>query len=130
MIVAGMTADRSERALVRLTVYAAEPRGPRSAWTTARVLRTALELGIAGGTLVAGFEGFGHDHHLHHGGFVHPADQVPVTLIMVDARDRIDGFMPALRRLLPDAVAVVEDVRAIRYTRRSDHRGGPAARPG
>jgi PII-like signaling protein len=112
---------RIERDLCRLTVYTSEPRRHGVPSAASAALRAAAERRLSGGTLVAGFEGFGHGHHLHHPGILRRADELPLTLIIVDGRDRIDAFLPTLRELLPAAMMVIDPVRAIRYIRPHQH---------
>jgi PII-like signaling protein len=122
---------RVERQLRRLTAYVAEPRRGHDQWAVTRLLSRAAELRLSGGTVLAGLEGFGYGHHLHHTRWFRAADETPLTLIVVDTADRIAGLLPVVRELLPRAVVTVEDVRAIRYIRRHEHRGAPGGpRPG
>jgi len=112
---------RVQRRLRRLTAYVAEPPQRHEQSAIVRALEQAAELRMAGGTILAGFEGFGHGHHLHHTGLRHAADETPMTLVIVDTAERIASFLPTLRGLLPGALLTVEDVQTIRYIRPLDH---------
>jgi PII-like signaling protein len=47
------------------------------------------------------------------------SDDLPVAVVMVDARDKIDAFVPQLAELLDEGLVTVEDVEVVR----------PAGRP-
>ncbi|HVB27652.1 MAG TPA: DUF190 domain-containing protein [Mycobacteriales bacterium] len=112
---------RVQRRLRRLTAYVAEPPQRHEQSAIVRALEQAAELRMAGGTILAGFEGFGHGRHLHHTGLLHAADETPMSLVIIDTEERIDAFIPVLRELLPHAVVIVDDVDTIRYIRPHEH---------
>ncbi len=51
----------------------------------------------------------------------HRPDETPLTVIFVDQPQRIEGFLTVVDEILPDAVAVTEQVRSIRYIRPHQH---------
>lgn len=112
----------------RLVVYTAEPPSRGRPTTLTALLAQAATAGIAGATVLAGSGGYGR-HHTHQSTLLHGADKTPLVLVIVDEPDRIRAFLPRLRELLPDAVATVDDVEAIRYQRSSPDRAGPIRRP-
>lgn len=110
---------RSTRRAWRLTIYVAAPHRHDQRHAVGRFLESAATLGIAGGSVFAGFCGFGRGHHLHEAHFLHGPDETPLTIIVIDDRDAITDLLRAQTRLLPGAVAVVDEVTEIRYRR--DH---------
>jgi PII-like signaling protein len=46
------------------------------------------------------------------------SDDLPVTIVIVDAPDRIEAFLPQLDELISEGLVMVDDVRVIRYVGR------------
>lgn len=113
----------------RLTVYLAEPRRHHQHFVVTRVMERAREQGMSGGTVIAGFAGFGRHRHLHQARLWHGSDETPLVLMIVDKAERIQMLLPQLRTLLPDALVVVDEVETIRYSR-PHHSAGHSAVPG
>lgn len=111
---------RVERARVQLTVYVAEPHLHDRRSQVDELLHRAAGSGMSGGTVLQACQGFGR-RHSHEATIWHAADETPLTVIFVDTVERIDRLLALLDEVLPDAVAVTERVRAIRYIRPHVH---------
>ena len=111
---------RVDRRAVQLTIYVAEPHLHDRRCKVDELLRRAAAAGVSGGTVLAAFQGFGR-RHLHEPTTWHRADETPLTVIFVDTEPRIRGIVELLEEVLPDAVAVTEEIREIRYIRRHEH---------
>jgi PII-like signaling protein len=111
---------RVDRDAVQLTVYVAEPHVGDRRSKVDQLLRAAADRGASGGTVLAAYEGFGR-RHSHEPTFWHRADETPLTVVFVDTPDRIDAVLGLVDEFLPDAVAVTEQIRAIRYVRDHTH---------
>lgn len=101
---------------VQLTVYVAEPHVGNRRSKVDELLRRFADAGIAGATVLAAYQGFGR-RHSHESTLWHKADETPLTLIAVDTPESIATALALLDEILPDAVAITERVRAIRYRR-------------
>lgn len=112
--------DRVDRPAVHLTLYVAEPHRANRRSKANQVLRRAAELGLSGGTMIAAFEGFGR-RHSHEPTFRHGPGETPLVLSFVDRPERIDALLAEVDIMLPDVVAVTEQVRATRYIRPHQH---------
>lgn len=111
---------RVDRPAVQLTVYVAEPHvGDRRGRVT-ELLRRAAAAGASGATVLRAYEGFGR-RHSHEPTFWHAADETPLTVIFVDTPARVEAVLALVDDLLPDAVAVTEEIRAVRYIRPHRH---------
>lgn len=106
---------RIERSAVQLTVYVADRRS-----RVEELLRAAIAAGMSGGTVLAACQAFGRRHE-HEPTMWHRPDHTPLSIVFVDTPERIDAFLPVLDSVLPDAVAVTERVRSIRYIRPHSH---------
>lgn len=111
---------RVERERVQLTLYIAEPHLHDRPSKVDELLRRAAGSGMSGGTALQACQGFGR-RHSHEATFWHGADETPLTVIFVDSAERIEHLLTLLDELLPDAVAVAEQIRAVRYIRRHTH---------
>jgi PII-like signaling protein len=108
--------ERLERDAVQLTLYIAEPHVAGRRSRVDELMRAAVLAGMEGGTVVVAYQGFGRRHE-HEPTILHRPDETPLTVIFIDAAERIASFMTVVDRILPDAIAVSEPVRAIRYRR-------------
>jgi PII-like signaling protein len=115
---------RVDRDSVQLTMYVAEPHVGDRRSKVDQLLRAAADRGASGGTVLAAYEGFGR-RHSHEPTFWHRADETPLTVIFVDTAERIDVVLGLVDEFLPDAVAVTERIRAVRYVRDHAHPPDP-----
>lgn len=111
---------RVERTAVQLTLYVAEPHLHDRRSRVDELLRRAAAAGVSGATVLAAFEGFGR-RHLHEPTIWHRADETPLTVVVVDTGARVRSVLALVDEILPEAVACVEKVRAIRYIRPHEH---------
>jgi PII-like signaling protein len=99
----------------RLTVYLDEgDRHHRHSLADA-IIQRAREEGLAGATGLRGVEGFGESGRVHTDRIVDLTIDLPVVVLIVDEADRIDGFLPILRDLAPDALATIDEVEVVLY---------------
>jgi uncharacterized protein len=112
--------QRIERQAVQLTLYVAEPHVGDRRSKVDELLHAAAAAGMSGGTVLAAFQGFGRRHE-HEPTMWHRPDETPLTVVFVDQAQRIDALLPIIDEILPDAVAVTEEVRSIRYIRPHRH---------
>lgn len=115
---------RVEKPSVQLTVYVAEPHVGDRRSKVDELLRRAADAGIAGATALAAYQGFGR-RHSHEPTFWHRSDETPLTVVVVDTPEQIDLMLALVDEVLPDAVAVTERVRAVRYLPPHTH-GSPS----
>ena len=113
---------RVERDSVQLTVYVAEPHLHDRRGKVDELLRRAAEAGASGATVLAAYQGFGR-RHSHEPTLWHKADETPLTVVFVDTPERIEHVLALLDEVLPDAVAITEQIRSVRYIRPHTHAG-------
>lgn len=111
---------RVEREAVRLTLYVAEPHLHDRRCRVDELLRRAAAAGASGATVLAAYEGFGR-RHSHEPTLWHKADETPLTVIFVDTAERIERLLQVTEEVLPDVVAVTEQIREVRYIRHVTH---------
>ncbi len=66
---------------VQITFYTTLSRQIEGAHSKDWLIKVARELGVPGVTVIAGLEGYGHDHRLHSAHFLEMADE-PIMVVM------------------------------------------------
>ena len=65
------------------------------------------QLDIAGATAHAGIIGFGHHKRLHHKGLLGIADDRPVTVMAVDAEQKLRAVLPEVRDMVKEGLILL-----------------------
>jgi PII-like signaling protein len=89
------------------------------------VVRRAREAGLAGASVLRGIEGFGASSHIHTLRLLSLSEDLPLAIVIVDDRERIDEFLPQLDELITGGLVVVDDVEVVRYVGRTRGERGP-----
>jgi PII-like signaling protein len=78
------------------------------------LVRLARDQGLAGATVLRGFEGYGARALLHTTRILSLSEDLPLVIEVVDRPDRIEAFLEAAADMLAGALVTVErvDVRA------------------
>ena len=79
------------------------------------ILRCARERHLAGATVVRGFEGFGANSHLRTPKILALSQDLPMIIEIVDARDKVDAFLPEIEEMLQGCLVTLERVQVLRY---------------
>jgi uncharacterized protein len=80
------------------------------------IVKRAHAAGLAGASVFRGIEGFGATGHLHTTRVLSLSDDLPVTMIIVDAAERIQAFLPQLAELVHGGLVMTEPVEVVIYT--------------
>ena len=73
------------------------------------VLR-AREHGLAGATVLRGMEGFGAHSRLHTAKILRLSTDLPIIIEIVDTKDKIEAFLPAVDEAIKEGLATIEKV--------------------
>ena len=103
----------------RLTIFVGESDQHGHKPLYAEIVERAHHAGLAGATVVRGFEGFGASSHIHTARILRMSEDLPVVVIIVDQVDLIDAFLPTLDELITEGLVVREDVEIVKYVGRS-----------
>jgi len=97
-----------EGTLLRIFVGEADRhRGmPLYAW----IVREARRHGLAGATAIRGLEGFGAHSRLHTAKVLRLSADLPVVVEIVDEREKIESFLPAIDGAVTEGLATLEKV--------------------
>ena len=99
----------------RLTVMV----GENDRWQHKRlcdeIIRRAHDAGLAGATVERAIEGFGRAGRVHTSRIVDLSEDLPLAIVIVDTAERVAAFLPELEGLIPEGMAVLDDVEMIMY---------------
>ena len=79
------------------------------------IVLKALELKMAGATILPGPKGFGHARRIHSEINVDAAPRSPMVVEIIDARAKIDAFLPAVDEMVETGLVTLEIVQARFY---------------
>jgi uncharacterized protein len=99
----------------RLTVIVGESDtvGHRPLYT--EIVHRAHEAGLVGASVFRGIEGFGAGNRVHTTRILSLAEDLPVSVVIVDTAERIGAFLPQLQQMVTDGLVLVEDVQVVHH---------------
>ncbi len=80
------------------------------------IVREARHQGLAGATVLRGLEGFGAHSRLHTAKILRLSTDLPIVVEIVDTKEKIEGFLPAIDEAIAEGLATLEKVE-IRFYR-------------
>ncbi|HEX3559978.1 MAG TPA: DUF190 domain-containing protein [Pyrinomonadaceae bacterium] len=99
--------------LLRVFVGESDRHGHRPLYEV--IVLKAREAGLAGATVLRGVMGFGRHSLIHTTKILRLSEDLPMVIEMVDSREKIESFLPALDALISDGMATLERVKVIHY---------------
>jgi uncharacterized protein len=84
------------------------------------IVLKAREMHLAGATVLRGAAGFGHSSRIHTTKILRLSQDLPIVVEIVDAKDKIDAFLPVLDGMMSSGLITLEKVQVLQY-------GKPAA---
>jgi PII-like signaling protein len=79
------------------------------------IVHRAHRAGLAGATVIRGIEGYGASSRIHTPHLFRPSSDLPLVVAIIDAEDRIRGFLPQLDELEISGLVTLDEVEVIRY---------------
>jgi PII-like signaling protein len=79
------------------------------------IVEAARRRGLAGATVWKGFMGFGAHSRMHTAKILRLSADLPVVIEIVDAPEKIDGFLPVLDEMVLEGLVTVEPAQVILY---------------
>jgi PII-like signaling protein len=84
-----------------------------------KILLTARENGLAGGTVIKGIMSFGASSHVHRARLIELSEDLPVVIEIIDHEEKIDAFVPIVNNLFEQCgkggLITLENVDVIYY---------------
>ena len=79
------------------------------------IVLKAREMQLGGATVLRGQAGFGHSSVLHTTKILRLSQDLPIVVEIVDARDKIDAFLPVLDGMMSSGLVTIEKVQVLQY---------------
>jgi len=99
----------------RLTIFIGESDHYHHHALCNEIIDRARRAGLAGCSMFRGTAGFGATGHLHTSKLLSLSEDLPVAIVIVDAPERIEEFLPQLDELVTGGLVILDDVEVIRY---------------
>jgi uncharacterized protein len=100
---------------LRLTVVLGESDQWHHKPVYTEIVHRAHAAGMAGASVFRGIEGYGRANHIHTTRILSLSEDLPVTVVIVDAEAKVRAFLPELEELVTGGLAVIEPVEVVRY---------------
>ena len=79
------------------------------------IVLKAREMHLAGVTVLRGATGFGHSSRIHTTKILRLSQDLPIVLEIVDAKEKIDTFLPVLDGMMSSGLITLEKVKVLQY---------------
>jgi PII-like signaling protein len=103
---------------VKLTIVVGEDDRWHHKPLYSEIVHRAHAAGLAGASVFRGVEGYGASSRIHTSRLLSLSADLPVMVVVVDVRQRVDAFLPQLDELVTEGLILIEDVHVIRYVGR------------
>ena len=77
------------------------------------IVEEAKASGLSGATVLRGLMGFGSTSRLHTIKVLRISEDLPMVVEIVDSPEKIEAFLPALKRMAGNGLVTIEKVRVI-----------------
>lgn len=98
---------------VRLMILMDEDRTWHHRPLVDEIIHRAHDAGLAGASVFRGVEGFGSSQQVHTSRILDLSDKMPMMVLMIDSRDRIEQLIPLLDELDIGGVIAIDDVQIV-----------------
>ena len=102
----------------RLTVFIGESDLYKHKPLYHEIVHRAQAAGLAGASVFRGIEGFGASSRIHTTRILSLSEDLPLAVIIVDAAEKIEAFLPQLDELVTEGLVILDDVDVIKYAGR------------
>jgi uncharacterized protein len=79
------------------------------------IVLKAREMHLAGATVLRGPMGFGASSRLHTTKILRLSEDLPLVIEIVDAEDKINGFLPVVDEMMTSGLITLEKVQVLQY---------------
>lgn len=104
---------------LRMTVFVGESDTWHRKPLFSEIVHRARKAGLAGATVFRGVEGYGASSMIHTTRLLSLSEDLPVSVIIVDAAERIRAFLPELDELVTEGLIMLDEVEVVRHVGRT-----------
>jgi uncharacterized protein len=79
------------------------------------IVLKAREMHLGGATVLRGHVGFGHSSRIHTTKILRLSQDLPIVVEIVDTKENIDAFLPALDQMMSSGLVTLEKVQVLQY---------------
>jgi uncharacterized protein len=79
------------------------------------IVLKAREHGLAGATVTRGVMGYGKNSVLHTAKILRLSEDLPMIVEIIDDREKIESFLPALNEMINDGLITLESVKVLHH---------------
>ena len=84
-----------------------------------KILLTAREKGLAGGTVIKGIMSYGASSHIHRARLIELSEDLPIVIEIVDSAEKINSFLPVVEDLFEQCgkggLITIENIEVLYY---------------
>lgn len=99
----------------RLTVFIGEADQHHHRPLSTEIVHRAHAAGLAGATVMRGIEGYGRSSRVHTSRMISLSGDLPIAVVIVDAPERIEAFLPELDELITEGLVIRDEVHVVSY---------------
>jgi uncharacterized protein len=103
----------------RLTIIVGESDTVEHRPMYTEIVHRAHAAGLAGASVFRGVEGYGAGSRVHTTRILSLAEDLPVSVVIVDTAEQIQAFLPKLEEIVADGLVLVEDVQVVHHARQA-----------
>ncbi len=100
---------------LRLTVLVRESDQWHHRPVYTEIVHRAHRFGLAGASVFRGVEGYGKSSLIHTTRLLSLSEDLPVSIVIVDADDRIRAFLPQIDELITEGLVMLDPVDVVKY---------------
>ena len=100
---------------LRMTIFIGENDQVHHRPLYSEIVHRAHTRGLAGATVLRGYEGFGASSRIHTTRILSLVEDLPVLVMIVDEAAKVRAFLPELEELVPDGLITLDEVEVIRF---------------
>lgn len=79
------------------------------------IVQLARRQGLAGATVIKGFEGFGAHSRMHTAKLLRLSEDLPIVIEIIDTEEQIEKILPHLDEMVKEGLVTLERVNVIMY---------------
>lgn len=102
----------------RLTIFVGESDRWHHRPLYTEIVHRAHDAGLAGASVLRGVEGYGASSRIHTARILSLSEDLPMVIVIVDAEEKVRGFLPQLDELVSEGLVMIDPVEVIRYVGR------------